>query len=130
MPEPLSVDLASFGNVQIIRLRGDLCYGENLAAIHDLVSELRRTGHERLIVDLGAVRSLDSSGISALLDIRRTLGDSRDNVILLRPPERVCGALAAMRVASVFSIVDDEADLPERLGGRGSAPPHQGRRPS
>jgi anti-anti-sigma factor len=128
MSEPLSVELGSFGSVQLIRLRGDLCYGQNLTAVHDVVSELRRTGHDRLIVDLGAVRALDSSGFSALLDIRRTFGDSRDHVILLRPSDRVRGALAAMRVASLFAVVDDEADLPERIGGRVTPPAHRERR--
>jgi anti-anti-sigma factor len=128
MSEPLSVEAASFGEVPVLRLGGDLTYGQDLATIHEATARLKGAGHDRVIVDLSAVRTLDSSGISALLDIRQTLGKSSEHVILLRPSERVRGTLAQMRVASLFTVVEDEADLPARIGGHGTSPAHGERR--
>jgi anti-anti-sigma factor len=108
MPKPLSVEAASSGRAPVIRLRGDLTYGQNLSAVHDAVFQLKDQGHERLIVDLSGVQSIDSSGISALLDIKQTLSGTDTKVILLRPSGRVRGALTMMRVASLFQIVEND----------------------
>jgi anti-anti-sigma factor len=108
MPKPLSVETASTGTTPVIRLRGDLTYGQNLSAVHDAVAPLKNRGHERVIVDMSGVHSIDSSGISALLDIKQTFSGTDTKVILLRPSDRVRGALNMMRVASLFQIEDDD----------------------
>src|SRR5262245_27437881 len=108
MPDPLSLEVDSSGTVPVLRLRGTLAHGQNLAAIHDAVSRLRGEGHTRVAVDLSEVPSIDSSGISALLDIKKTIGD---HVILLRPSERVRDTLAMIRVTSLFEIADGDPEI-------------------
>jgi anti-sigma B factor antagonist len=106
MPESLNVEVVASGTVPVLRLRGNLAYGQNLTAIHEAVSRLRSEGHTRLVVDLSAVASIDSSGISALLDVKQTIGGREGRVILLRPSERVRESLAMMRVTSLFEIAE------------------------
>jgi anti-anti-sigma factor len=78
---------------------------------------LRSGGHERLIVDLTGVESTDSTGVSALLEIRQIIGERAGSVILLGPPKRLRSTLAMTHVASLFEVADDEADLRRRLSG-------------
>ena len=118
----LSVDVDSVAGVPVLRLRGRIAYGENLQAIHDIVTRLHSEGHERLVVDLTHVDSADSTGISALLQVKRTVGNGAGRIMLLRPSERVRRALAMIRVTSEFEIVEDETDLLQRVGHRGTAP--------
>ena len=107
MPESLNLEVVASGTVPVLRLRGNLAYGQNLTAIHEAVSRLRSEGHTRIVVDLSAVASIDSSGIAALLDIKQTIGGREGRVILLRPSERVRESLAMMRVTSLFEIAED-----------------------
>ena len=107
MSESLTVEVDSFAGVALVRLRGALVFGENLKVIHDIVTRLTNEGHDRLIVDLTDVESTDSSGITALLDVKQLMV----HMILLRPPERLRSALAVTRVTSLFEVVDDETQL-------------------
>jgi anti-anti-sigma factor len=110
MADSLTVAVASTGTIPTVRLKGSLAYGENLAPIHEAVVRLKREGHDRLVLDLSAVEKIDSSGLSALLDAKQTLGP-QSRVFLLGPSERIRAALAMVRVTSLFEFVDDEAGL-------------------
>ena len=113
MTESLSVDVDSFAGVALLRLRGGLVFDENLKAIHDIVTRLTNEGLDRVIVDLTDVASTDSSGITALLDVKQLV----EHMILLRPSDRLRSALAVARVTSLFEVVDDERQLSRCLGG-------------
>jgi anti-anti-sigma factor len=93
--------------------------------LHDTVSHLADQGHRRVVLDLTNVESADSSGIGALLDVVRVLGEGEGRVFLLRPPARLRDSLNLLRATSVLHVVDDETDLNRRLedatGGLGSA---------
>ncbi len=114
MPESLSVTVDSFEGVAVLRLRGGLVFGQKLEAVGETVSRLKREGHERLVLDLTDVEPTDSSGISALLGVRRAMGG---NIILFRPSDRLRSALAVTRVSFLFDMVDDEAQLARRIAG-------------
>jgi len=119
MPETLSVSVDMFDGVPVLRLRGALIYGQDLQPINRAVTRLRSEGHDRIIVDLSGVEGTDSTGVSALLEARRIIGERRGSVLLLRPPKRLRATLVMTHVASLFEVVEDEADLRGRLGGDG-----------
>jgi anti-anti-sigma factor len=108
MSEPLSLVVDSIADVPVLRLRGELVYGQDLQPIHDAVVRLKEEGHGRLVVDLTDVGATDSSGISTLLEIRKIFGT---NMILLRPSARLRASLGIARVTSMFAIIEDEAEL-------------------
>ena len=108
MSEPLSLVVDSIADVAVLRLRGELVYGQDLQPIHDTVARLKQEGQGRLVVDLTDVGATDSSGISTLLDIRKIFGT---DMILLRPSARLRASLGIARVTSMFTIIEDEAEL-------------------
>jgi anti-anti-sigma factor len=113
MTDSLSLAVDSLAGVAIVRVRGPLVYGQDLTALTETVARLKNEGRDRLVVDLTGVESTDSSGISALLEIRHIIGA---NLILLRPSPRLRSSLAVTRVTSMFDIVEDEPELLRRLG--------------
>jgi anti-sigma B factor antagonist len=118
MRGPFRLSPSSFGGVPTLRLSSRLVFEQNLRQTHDIVSGLLGDGHKRLIVDVAAVEAMDSSGISALLDVQQMVSAVAGRLFLLRPPERVRKALAVSRVTSLFDIVDDEVDLDRRVNER------------
>ena len=123
MPEPLSVTVGEIEGVAVLRLQGGFVYGQDFQALHAAVVRLRSEGHDRLIVDLIGVESTDSTGVSALLEIRHLIGERAGSVILLAPSKRLRSTLAMTHVASLFEVADDEADLRRRLRGGPTEPP-------
>jgi len=119
MLEALSVVVEMFDGVPVLRLRGALIYGQDLQPIHRAAARLKSEGHERVIVDLTAVDATDSTGVSALLEAKRIIGQRPGAVILLRPPKRLRATLVMTHVAALFEVVDDEAELRRRLDASG-----------
>jgi anti-anti-sigma factor len=115
MPDSFRLTSGWFGGTPVLRLAGHMTYGEKLTALHDAVGLFAGDGHDRLVIDMTRVETTDSSGISALLEVRRVFGE-RSRLFLLCPPERLRSALALARVASLFEVVESETELVSRLG--------------
>jgi anti-anti-sigma factor len=112
MSDSLSLAVETFEGVPVLRLKGKLVYSQNFQPLYDTVARLRSEGHQRVIIDLTAVLSTDSSGMSALLEIRRLFGEQRGAVVLLRPNDRLQAALAMIRVLSLFEVITEEGRIP------------------
>ena len=111
MSDSLSLAVDTVEGLAALRLKGKLMYGQDFQPLYDIVARLRREGHQQVVIDLTNVESTDSSGMSALLEIRRIFGEQHGAVILLRPSERLRAALAMIRVSSLFHMITDEAEL-------------------
>jgi anti-anti-sigma factor len=111
MADSLNLMVETFGGLAVLRLKGKLVYGENSQPLYDTVARLWREGHQKVVVDLTSVESTDSSGMSALLEIRRIIGDQPGAVILLRPSDRLRASLAMIRVSAMFDVIMDEGEI-------------------
>jgi len=96
----------------MLRLSGTLAFGQSISSLHDAAHQLR--GHTLIVLDLTDVETVDSTGISALLDAKRTLG-ATSRVVLLCAPTRLRTSLDVARVANLFELVDDEDGLRRAL---------------
>ena len=110
MSELLRVAVETVGGLPVLRLKGRLVYGQGFQPLYDAVTQLRQEGHQRMVVDLTAVDLTDSSGLSALLEIKQRVGPA-GSVVLLRPSERVRASLAMIRVTSLFEIIEDDSEI-------------------
>ncbi|HEY7500755.1 MAG TPA: STAS domain-containing protein [Vicinamibacterales bacterium] len=117
MAEPFRLTVGSLGSLPLLRLGGDMTFGQDLSALRQAASRVAGDGHTRIALDMSRVGITDSSGLSALLDIKQLVGGINGRVLLLRPSDRLRGVLALMRVSVLFELVDDEAELMRREGG-------------
>ncbi len=116
MSDSLSLAVETFERVPVLRLKGKLLYSQNFQPLYDTVARLRSEGHRRVVIDLTAVQSTDSSGMSALLEVRRLFGEQPGAVALFGPSDRLRAALAMIRVLSLFEVITEEREIP---GGPG-----------
>jgi len=114
MPSPFRLTNATVDDVPMLKLSGDMGFGESVSSLHDAADQLRATGHTLIVLDLTDVETVDSTGISALLDARHILGVS-GRVVLLRAPIRLRTSLDIARVAGLFELLDDEHGLRRTL---------------
>jgi anti-sigma B factor antagonist len=97
MPKSFDIEVATNGHEVVAHLAGEL----DLSVRADVVAQV--TGVltadppaepvDRLVIDLGEVTFCDSSGLGALLDIRRAAGDAAVPMVLRAVPPPVARLL-------------------------------------
>lgn len=116
MSSLLTIAYGSFSGVPLLRLGGDLAFGQNVRELHDSVERLAASGYAAVVLDIESLGVTDSTGVGALLDVRRLLGERTGRVYLLRAPASLRHSLQLARVASMFVMVDDHRELAQILG--------------
>jgi anti-sigma B factor antagonist len=95
--------------VTIVDLSGRITLGEGSVVLRDNVRDLLGKGHRKILLNLGDVTYIDSSGIgelvSAFTSVRREGGDLK----LLNLTKKVHDLLQITKLYTVFDIKDDEA---------------------
>ena len=102
------IDRQSAG-VTIVDLSGRLVLGEETALLRNTIRDLITKGKKNILLNLGAVPFIDSSGIgelvSAFIAVRREGGD----VKLLNLTRKVDQVLQIVKLRTVFDVFDNEA---------------------
>lgn len=101
-------------SVTIVVPRVEEITAENAANFRRSVCNLIDMGHSRLVIDLGQVQAVDSSGIGALVGLLKRVG-LRGDVALCQVGERVARRLAVTRMDRIFAIHSDSARAVEAL---------------
>lgn len=102
MPDaPLTLTERQHGSWVVVEVVGDL----DLATAPNLVEAIpsqQPGGTVRIAFDLAGVRFIDSSGLRAMLQVRR---DDAADLVLVAPSSAVTELLAITRLADAFTIV-------------------------
>jgi anti-anti-sigma factor len=76
------------------------------------LSDARRS---MLVVDLREVGFIDSSGLNALLELRKRAVREETRLVLVRGPEPVERVFEMTSLTRVFEMVDDPASIPPEV---------------
>jgi anti-anti-sigma factor len=93
--------------VHIVRLSGDL----DLDSYRDLREPLYRlleSEGSKVLIDLSRIRRITTPGWSILLSALRKASETHSTVKLLNLPEHLSQVFLALRLETVFEILDDE----------------------
>ena len=95
--------------VTIVDMSGRITLGEGSVILRDTIRDLVGKGQKRILLNLGDVTYIDSSGIgelvSAFTAVRREGGELK----LLNLTKKVHDLLQITKLYTVFDIKDDEA---------------------
>jgi anti-sigma B factor antagonist len=105
-----SIEVADQGTVCVIAVSGDLDieHAGDLAAVGRLVIESHRA--VRVVIDLGNVGFIDSTGLRALVEIRNAATSARRTVELRDVHVRVQKVIEITGLAEVFSLAPNEPE--------------------
>jgi len=102
------------GGVSILELYGQLTGEGNAAALRQAIREQIEKGHEKIVVNLRGLDAIDSGGLGELVACHWRLQRQGGSLyILTRDPGMIFEILMKVRLNQVFSILDDEGDIPE-----------------
>jgi anti-sigma B factor antagonist len=101
--------------ITIVDLKGRITLGEGSVTLRDTVRDLLSKGQKRILLNLGEVNYIDSSGIGELVSAFTAAKKRNGEVKLLNLPKRVHDLLQITKLCTVFDVKDDEALAVESL---------------
>ncbi|MGA8026913.1 MAG: STAS domain-containing protein [Bryobacteraceae bacterium] len=108
----MSVKLSSrqVGDVTVIDAAGRITLGEGASAFRDMIRNLAAKGNKKLLLNLGEVSYIDSSGIGEMVSGFTTVTNNGGQLKLVGLSKRVKDLLQITKLYTVFEAFDDEAE--------------------
>lgn len=95
--------------VTILDLSGRITLGEGSVLLRDAVRDLLAKGSKNILLNLGDVNYIDSSGIGELVSAYTTARNQGGELKLLNLTKKVHDLLQITKLYTVFDVKDDEA---------------------
>jgi anti-sigma B factor antagonist len=108
------------GPVIVLDVSGRITLGEGNVMLREIVGELAAKGNSDIVLNLGEVVYIDSSGIGELVKAHTTIRNKGGRLKLANLNKRVHDLLEMTRLSSVFDIEKDEASALRSFGAQGS----------
>ena len=105
----LNIGQRQAGDVSVLDLSGEIRIGEGTSALRNSIRELAAQGNKKILLNLGEVRYIDSSGIGELIANYTTASKAGGQVKLLKLTDKVRDLLVITKLLTVFDVYDDEA---------------------
>lgn len=102
----MEMKIESSGDIRVARLSGDMSIGEEAVLAEKLQPLVGEPG-SKLAIELTRMTSINSLGLSELINVVIRARLSRSRVVLVSPSEFVRGVFEMTRLDRWFEIVDD-----------------------
>ena len=96
--------------VAVVDMSGRITLGEGSVVLRDTIRDLIGKGSKKILLNLGDVTYIDSSGIGELVSGFTTVTNHGGNLKLVGLSKRVKDLLQITKLYTVFEAFDDEAD--------------------
>lgn len=105
----ITVSRTTAGNIPIVAVNGEVDV-YSAPALKDRITELLEAGDTTLIVDLGGVGFLDSTGLGALVEARAATTEAGGSLPLVCSQERILKLFTITGLDGVFTIHSSVGD--------------------
>jgi anti-sigma B factor antagonist len=96
-------------DVTVVDLSGQIKLGEGSTVLRDTVKDLLAKGHKKILLNVGEITYIDSSGIGELISAFTSTRNQGGELKLLRLTKKMHDLLQITKLYTVFDIRDDEA---------------------
>ena len=97
------------GDVSVVDVAGRITLGEGSSALRDMLRDMTSKGSKKILLNLGEVSYIDSSGIGELVSGFTTVTNGGGQLKLLGLNKRVKDLLQITKLYTVFDVHEDEA---------------------
>ncbi len=109
----LSIKDRTIGEVTILDLSGKITIGEGSVQLREAVRRLLDDGKKKILLNLGEVAYVDSSGIGELVSSYTTTNNQGGQLKLLNLTKKIQDLLMITKLLTVFETFDSEASALE-----------------
>ena len=97
------------GDVTVVDVSGRITLGEGSSELRDAMRDLVAKGNKKILLNLGDVTYINSSGIGELVSGFTSVSNQGGQLKLLNLTKRVKDLLQITKLYTVFEVHDDEA---------------------
>ena len=107
----MSMTLATrnVSGVTIVDLSGKITLGEGGVTLREEVRKLLAAGSKKIVLNLGEVNYIDSSGLGELVSAYTAVKNAGGELKLINLTSKVRDLLVITKLVTVFDVKDDEA---------------------
>ncbi|HQZ82724.1 MAG TPA: STAS domain-containing protein [Pyrinomonadaceae bacterium] len=98
------------GDVTILDLNGKVTIGEGSVALRTAIRRVLGEGKSKILLNLGGVGYIDSSGIGELVSSFTAVNKEGGTLKLLNLTQKIQDLLAITKLLTVFDVYEDEAE--------------------
>ena len=95
--------------VTVVDISGRIVLGEDTALLRNTIRDLISLGKKKMVLNLGEVPYMDSSGIGELVSAIDAVRKAGGDVKLLNLTKRVSGVAKFIKLGTICEMFDDEA---------------------
>jgi anti-sigma B factor antagonist len=92
------------GGVTVIGLDGNVLGGPDATALNDVLHKLIEKKKKKVLVDLSAVQSMNSSGLSMLIGALQTMRNSGGELKIAAASKKIESLLVITKLSTVFEL--------------------------
>jgi anti-sigma B factor antagonist len=112
----MTTSIRQVGGVAVVDVSGRIELGEESAALRDLIGDLLSKGHKQILLNLGDVHYIDSSGLGTLVSAFTSVRKQGGELKLLNLTNKVSDLMQITKLYTVFDIANDEASALKSFG--------------
>lgn len=106
----LNIKERQAGDVTVLDMNGKIRMGEGSSVLREAIRKLVSDGKKKILLNLGGVGNIDSSGIGELIANYTTVSKDGGQVKLLNLTGKVKDLLVITKLLTVFDVYEAEAD--------------------
>lgn len=106
----LNINERQAGDVTVLDMSGKITIGEGSVALRTAVRRLLEEGKKRILLNLGGVSYIDSSGIGELVSSFTAINKEGGQLKLLNLTQKLRDLLTITKLLTVFDVYENEAD--------------------
>jgi anti-sigma B factor antagonist len=104
----MKIDIRTVDGVKVLDCSGRITLGEGTMVVRNTVRDLLNDGNKSIVLNLGDVNYIDSSGIGELVSTYTTVTGNGGQLKLLNLTKKIQELLAITKLLTVFQVFEDE----------------------
>jgi anti-sigma B factor antagonist len=106
----LNINERQAGDVTVLDMSGKITIGEGSVALRTAIRRVLEEGKRRILLNLGGVSYIDSSGIGELVSSYTAINKDEGQLKLLNLTQKLQDLLAITKLLTVFDVYENEAE--------------------
>ena len=102
----MKIDEKTSGDIVVLQLSGKIMGGPDASLLNDKLHELIEVGKTKVVVDLGSVDWMNSSGLGILIGGLTTMRNSGGDLKLANITDRIQSLLMITKLLTVFETFE------------------------
>ncbi len=112
----MTTSIRQIDGVTIVDISGRIVFGKESASLREVIHDLLSEGHKQIVLNLGAVDYIDTTGLGLLVGSLTTVRKRGAELKLFNLQEKVAAVMQTTNLYTVFDIAEGETAAVASLG--------------